>query len=125
MDKIKDTITIKIDNLPIQCYIADNGVNYLGSNVERLFKTKPLKSPVMLLNGNEEIQGYTIDAVLDNLKSKNLKSLAKIGLNNLTKGDTMRVCDLSDDIIAYTEPEMSKFDKLMKKALDFNPNEDK
>ena len=40
MDKIKQTIVIRIDGLPIESYITESGTKYVGKNAERLFKVK-------------------------------------------------------------------------------------
>ena len=41
MANIKETKIIHIKNIPVECYILDDGQQFLGSTIVRLLKSNP------------------------------------------------------------------------------------
>ena len=115
MDKIKQTIVIRIDGLPIESYITESGTKYVGENVGRLFKVNSNVSSITLIDAeNNTVAAYELQSVIDNAKNKVLKYLAKEGLIALF---------ITGNIVADTPAQpLSDFDKLLKQALEYNPN---
>jgi len=112
--KIKETVTIKIHNLPVECYITGDKVKYIGRNIEHLFRTKPTN--VILSELSDGINAYSIDVVVENLKPSIAKELVKYGLEKMIDNQN------PNNYLGFKEPEMSEFDRNIKKALNFNPN---
>ena len=118
MDKIKQAIVIRIDGLPIESYITESGAKYVGENAERLFKANSNVPSITLTDANNNtVIAYELQTVVENVKSKALKYLAKKGLIALF---------IADNKVADTpEQSLSDFDKLLKQALDYNPSDNK
>ncbi len=118
MDKIKRTIVIRIDGLPIESYITESGAKYVGKNAERLFKVNSNVPFITLTDvNNNTVIAYELQAVVENAKRKALKYLAKERIAKLfISGD--KAPDNS------VQP-LSDFDKLHKQALDYNPSNNK
>ena len=115
MDKIKQTKIIRIDGLPIESYVTESGAKYVGENAERLFKVNSNVPSITLTDANNNtVIAYELQAVIVNAKSKVLKYLAIEGLaiQFITK----------DKAIDNSAQTLSDFDKLLKQALDYNPN---
>ena len=115
MDKIKQTKIIRIDGLPIESYVTESGAKYVGENAERLFKVNSNVPSITLTDANNNtVIAYELQAVIENAKRKVLKYLAKEGLaiQFITK----------DKAIDNSAQTLSDFDKLLKQALDYNPN---
>lgn len=111
---IKETVVITIHNLPVECYITEDKIKYIGRNIERLFRTcVENASLVKLSNGVQDIEAYTIDTVVTNIKPSIGKELIGYGLD--------RMIDANNHL-GSNESEMSEFDKNIQKALGFNPN---
>ena len=118
MDKIKQTIVIRIDGLPIESYITESGTKYVGKNAERLFKVNSNVPFITLTDANNKtVIAYELQSVVDNVKSKILKYLAKEGLTILFIA--------GDKAIDNPVQPLSDFDKLLKQALDYNPSNNK
>ena len=115
MDKINRTIVIRIDGLPIESYITESGAKYVGKNAERLFKVNSNIPSITLTDANNNTMiAYELQSVVDNIKSKALKYLAKEGITKL-----FITGDKAPDNSAQS---LSDFDKLLQHALDYNPN---
>lgn len=115
MDKIKRTIVIRIDGLPIESYITESRAKYVGKNAERLFKVNSTVPSITLTDANNNtVIAYELQAVVESAKSKALKYLAREGLVALFSADN-KVADT-------TGQPLSDFDKLLKQALEYNPN---
>lgn len=116
MDKyIKHTSIIKLNVFSFKCYTTEDNSMYFGTDVERIFKTKPNIEQVTLFDPQKqtEVDAYEIGEAIDNIKTSYVRSFALIGIDYLIKDRRIE---------AQEEPELSSFDKLIKKALDFNPN---
>ena len=115
MDKIKDTIVLRIDELPVESYITESGVKYVGKNAERLFKVNSNVPTIALIDAeNNTVAAYELQSVIVNAKSKVLKHLAKERLAMLFTSE--------DKGLGNSVQPLSDFDKLLKQALDYNPN---
>lgn len=114
-NRIKDTVNVQIGTMSIYCYILEDGNRFIGERIKMYFKGNPVVTLITLLDdNNNEIKAYSFIDVIDHLNLKTLQIFAQFGLNSLI------------DMTLSNPPKEKKlgdFDKLIKKALNYNPKD--
>lgn len=135
--------TMNINGVVIPCYVLKDGTRVLEKNgIEKLVETF-FKSPDNLLEESalieiDNFKGYTIEVIMDiykKAKERNdlvIGNILKAGVAALvdesTGNDNPRSLDYHEymkEREGMSEEQFSEFDKIMKKALEFNPREKK
>lgn len=116
MDKIKHTFSISLENTRVECYVVENGDKYINANVRRALKPSFNIEPHIIIvdADNNEIEAYTINEVMEGLKPRTMKGLARKGL--------IATINEGLDRGMKKEIEVSDFDRLIMRSLEFNPN---
>ena len=73
-----------------------------------------------------DVLAYPIDIIVDNLSEDRLRYFAKTGIVNLLDNSLLDKKNIEEqkettESTAPEQPELSDFDKLLKRALDYNP----
>jgi len=112
-NKIKESVKIQIDKLSLICYILENNQRYISEGIKTYFRGTP-DIPLHILSDerNDELKGYYLEDIVKHLNPKTLKLLTTLSLNRLIDNSIKN---------PPKEKELSDFDRLMKKALDYNP----
>ncbi|PXV60155.1 hypothetical protein CLV62_1303 [Dysgonomonas alginatilytica] len=114
-NRIKDTVNVQVGTMSIYCYILEDGSRFIGERIKMYFKGNPNVTLVPLLDdNNNEIKTYSFIDVIEHLNLNTLQIFAQFGLNGLI--DTT----LSNP---PKEKKLGDFDKLIKKALEYNPKD--
>ena len=135
---------VNIKGVTIPCVVMEDGTRVLGKEgVEQLVETLFESSPGKVLERSvlvklDDFEGYVIDVIMDiykNVKEKNNEvtgHLLEVGLAALVDKATdndnpnsrgyQEYMDRSEKM---TERQFSDFDRIMKKALEFNPDKKK
>ena len=130
-NRIEKTTTIEIAGLPVIFYKMANADIFIDTqNVDNVFGS-PLdpKIPfVTLYNASikNDVLAYPIDIIVDNLSEDRLRYFAKTGIVNLLDNSLLDKKNIEEqkettESTAPEQPELSDFDKLLKRALDYNP----
>ena len=135
---------INIKGLEIPCIVMEDGTRVLERKgveqvVNTFFKSAPrdlLENSLLVKLG--DFEGYLIDIIMDiykNIKEEDnefIGHLLQVGLAALVDKATDNDNPNSRSYQEYmnkrdkmTERQLSDFDRIMKKALDFNPNKKK
>ena len=130
-NRIEKTTTIEIAGLPVIFYKMANADIFIDTqNVDNVFGI-PLdpKIPfVTLYNASikNDVLAYPIDIIVDNLSEDRLRYFAKTGIVNLLDNSLLDKKNIEEqkettESTAPEQPESADFDKLLKRALDYNP----
>ena len=126
-NRIEKTTTIEIAGLPIIFYKMANADIFIDTqNVDSVFGI-PLdyKIPFVTLYDaltKKDALAYPIDVIVDNLSEDRLRYFAKTGIVNfMDSSSDKKDTKVSKETIEPEQPELSDFDKLLKRALDYNP----
>ena len=132
---------VNIKGVTIPCVVMEDGTRVLGKEgVEQLVETLFESSPGKILGRSvlvklDDFEGYLIDVIMDiykNVKEGNnevIGHLLEVGLASLVDKATDNDNPNSRGYQEYmnksekmTERQLSDFDRIMKRALEFNPN---
>lgn len=135
---------VNIKGVTIPCVVMEDGTRVLGKEgVEQLVETLFESSPGKILGRSvlvklDDFEGYLIDVIMDiykNVKEGNnevIGHLLEVGLASLVDKATDNDNPNSRGYQEYmnksekmTERQLSDFDRIMKRALEFNPNKKK
>ena len=135
---------VNIKGVTIPCVVMEDGTRVLGKEgVEQLVETLFESSPGKVLERSvlvklDDFEGYLIDVIMDiykNVKEKNNEvtaHLLEVGLAALVdkatdndNSNSRGYQEYMDRSEKMTERQFSDFDRIMKKALEFNPNKKK
>ena len=133
---------VNIKGVTIPCVVMEDGTRVLGKEgVEQLVETLFESSPGKVLERSvlvklDDFEGYLIDVIMDiykNVKEKNNEvtgHLLEVGLAALVdkatdNPNTRGYQEYMDRSEKMTERQFSDFDRIMKKALEFNPDKKK
>lgn len=126
-NRIERTTTIEIAGWPIIFYKMANADIFIDTqNVDNVFGI-PLdyKIPFVTLYDaltKKDVLAYPIDVIVDNLSEDRLRYFAKMGIVNfMDSSSDKKDTKVSKETIEPEQPELSDFDKLLKRALDYNP----
>lgn len=117
-NKIQEIIKIELgeNKRLLSCYILENGKHYIDYRINSQFRVSAIaKTPQTTLidkQGNE-IKAYSINQVVDNLSPKVIKEYAQSYIQDIIERGG----------IIEEEKKLSDFDRLMKRALDYNPKD--
>ena len=117
----RDCIEIKIDNESFICLIERNGDRWIEAKINKFFHSdkKEFESSISInrpAEGKEYyLEMYSLATIIDNLRVRILKQLAKEGLF----GKIDKAIDARDN---PKERVLSEFDKNILKAVNYNPN---
>ena len=118
-NNIVNSITIKIDDRSIDCFITDDGAYLIDERIKEFLSKDHNAEPFVftILLGTKSFQktAYTLSDVINNLKPRFLKELASEGL--FYKID--KAIEVRDN---PKERVLSDFDRAILKALNYNPN---
>ena len=116
---IVNIINIKIDDRPIDCFITDKGLYLIDERIKEFLSKDDNAKPIMLTIslGRKSYQktAYSLSDVINNLKPRFLKELAIDGLSSR----------IDKAIEAKDKPQervLSEFDRIILKAMKYNPN---
>ncbi|MCL2651200.1 MAG: hypothetical protein FWD60_09295 [Candidatus Azobacteroides sp.] len=115
---LKDIINIKIDGESITCLIMHSGNVFVEKKIEKFLNANYDMGTVMHLH-TVEIQGinvFPLKGIINHLRSRILKELAADGIIHKIN----RAIDERDN---PKERELSEFDRMMLKAVNYNPKE--
>ena len=109
-----------INNYGVKCYTAEDGSRYVSKDIERFLRANADVNIVMLFDPMtlKKTPAYEVENAIVNLKAAPLKYFAKIGLEYLIDNNPIMGSKMP-------EPMLSEFDKVIKRALKFNPNKGK
>jgi len=124
-NSIKDVLVIRIDRKPISCFLLEDNTFLIDKEINTFFKSNSDAKITQIDN----IDGYLIDDVIDNLKPRILKQFAKVGLllkleNGGDKEGTSISYGIGNHIHAENR-ELSEFDRMILKAINYNPRKEK
>ena len=130
-NRIEKTTTIEIVGLSIIFYKTANADIFIDTqNVDSVFGI-PLdyKIPFVTLYDaltKKDVLAYPIDVIVDNLSEDRLRYFAKTGIVNLLNNSLLDKKNIEEqkettESTAPEQPELSDFDKLLKRALNYNP----
>ena len=116
----KDIIIIKIDNEPFTCFVMEDGKIFVEEKINKFFNAgydKGTITNMAMMPGEIDGQAvYALKVVADNLRPRLLKQLAEDGLFH-------RVHKAIEERDNPKERILSEFDKMLLKALYYNPKE--
>ena len=129
--RIEKSTTIEIVGLSIIFYKMANADIFIDTqNVDSVFGI-PLdyKIPFVTLYDaltKKDVLAYPIDVIVDNLSEDRLRYFAKTGIVNLLNNSLLDKKNIEEqkettESTAPEQPELSDFDKLLKRALNYNP----
>ncbi|KAA6306051.1 hypothetical protein EZS27_042292, partial [termite gut metagenome] len=108
-NKVKKIVKIRIDGRPIDCYILEDNAVFIEEFIKEFFKSNSDDTPTILETMSENqttnLKVYTIENVINNIKTKHLKYLAQIGLVDLIETNKNQV--------ESKERNLSEFDNLI------------
>lgn len=114
-NKIKDTVHIQIEDMHIYSYISYDNNRYIGEGIRMYLKGKPdITLHTLIDEYNEEIKAYSFRDTIEHLNVKTLQMFARFGLNGLIDSSLKN---------PPKQRPMGEFDRLIKKALDYNPKD--
>ena len=135
---------VNIKGVTIPCVVMEDGTRVLGKEgVEQLVETLFESSPGKVLERSvlvklDDFEGYLIDVIMDiykNVKEKNNEvtgHLLEVGVaalddkaNDNDNSNSRGYQEYMDRSEKMTERQFSDFDRIMKKALEFNPDKKK
>ena len=116
--KLKDIITIKIDGVPFVCLVLTDGSKYIAASICKFFSSDKNLEPIIIeeIKKDTATRVFPLEVVIDNLKPRFLKELAREGLSDRID----KAIDTRDNL---KERMLSEFDKNMLKAMNYNPKE--
>ena len=119
MDRaLKDIITIKIDGVPFVCLVLTDGSKYIAASIRKFFSSDNNLEPIIIeeIKKDTATNVFPLEVVIDNLRPRFLKELAKEGLFD-------RIDKAINERDNPKERMLSEFDKAILKALKYNPKE--
>lgn len=117
---LKDIINIKIDQESFICFVLSDNSKYIAASICKFFSSNTDLEPLELaeIKKDNRTKVFPLDIVINNLRPRLLKELAIEGLSDR----------IDKAINNKNNPKgriLSEFDKMMLKAINYNPKKNK
>jgi hypothetical protein len=114
--KTKDTIIIRIDDEPFTCLIRESGHIFIEEKIKKFLNPDYDKGSVMILH-TVEMDGIMVFPLMHLVRHLRPRILKQFAL----EGFLYRINKAIEERDNQQERVLSEFDKIMLKALNYNP----